>query len=92
MQGELRVSGVTGRMEPDYPAWRRNLTRYLVTVPVVLCCLLVVFVVMLLILQLQVGWWVSWLARLWGSRERDVRLNKGFVGAFWGLVVGISFG
>ncbi|XP_050715998.1 anoctamin-8-like isoform X3 [Eriocheir sinensis] len=53
VQGELRVSGVTGRMEPDYPAWRRNLTRYLVTVPVVLCCLLVVFFVMLLILQLQ---------------------------------------
>ncbi|KAG0713299.1 Anoctamin-8 [Chionoecetes opilio] len=51
--GELRVSGVTGRLEPEYPAWRRNLTRYLVTLPVVLGCLLVVFVVMLLILQLQ---------------------------------------
>ncbi|XP_063887556.1 anoctamin-8-like isoform X4 [Scylla paramamosain] len=53
VQGELRVSGVTGRLEPEYPAWRRNLTRYLITLPVVLGCLLVVFVVMLLILQLQ---------------------------------------
>lgn len=69
VQGELRVSGVTGRLEPEYPAWRRNLTRYLITLPVVLGCLLVVFVVMLLILQLQVGtdaWLMLLLQHNWG--------------------------
>ncbi|XP_069166771.1 anoctamin-10 isoform X3 [Procambarus clarkii] len=52
-RGELRVSSVTGRLEPEYPAWRRNLIRYLVTLPLILGCLLVVFAVMLLLLQLQ---------------------------------------
>ncbi|KAK3856827.1 hypothetical protein Pcinc_036878, partial [Petrolisthes cinctipes] len=51
--GELRVSGVTGRLEPEYPVWRRNLTRYLVTLPIIFASLLAVFIVMLLILQLQ---------------------------------------
>lgn len=51
--GELRVSPVTGRLEPEYPAWRRNLIRYLVTLPLIIFSLMVVFVVMLLILQLQ---------------------------------------
>ncbi|XP_047486839.1 anoctamin-8-like [Penaeus chinensis] len=51
--GELRVSPVTGRLEPEYPAWRRNLIRYLVTLPLIMFSLMVVFVVMLLILQLQ---------------------------------------
>ncbi|KAK4287830.1 hypothetical protein Pmani_039110, partial [Petrolisthes manimaculis] len=52
-KGELRVSGVTGRLEPEYPVWRRNLTRYLVTLPIIFASLLAVFMVMLLILQLQ---------------------------------------
>ncbi|XP_053629795.2 anoctamin-10 isoform X2 [Cherax quadricarinatus] len=51
--GELRVSSVTGRLEPEYPAWRRNLIRYFVTLPIIFCSLLVVFIVMLLLLQLQ---------------------------------------
>ncbi|XP_071516788.1 anoctamin-10 isoform X3 [Panulirus ornatus] len=51
--GELKVSSVTGRLEPEFPAWRRNLIRYLVTLPLVIFSLLTVFVVMLLILQLQ---------------------------------------
>ncbi|XP_042202982.1 anoctamin-8-like isoform X2 [Homarus americanus] len=51
--GDLKVSSVTGRLEPEYPAWRRNLIRYLVTLPIVFCSLFAVFIVMLLILQLQ---------------------------------------
>ncbi|XP_066983808.1 anoctamin-10-like isoform X8 [Macrobrachium rosenbergii] len=51
--GELKVSSVTGRLEPEYPAWKRNLIRYLVTLPLICVSLLVVFIVMLLILQLQ---------------------------------------
>lgn len=52
-QGDLVESPVTGRLEPYYPQWKRNLFRYFVTLPVVLFCLCVVFVVMLLIFQLQ---------------------------------------
>ncbi|VDI37868.1 anoctamin-8 [Mytilus galloprovincialis] len=51
--GDLRESPVTGRQEPYYPQWKRNLFRYFVSLPVVLLCLLVVFVVMLLIFQFQ---------------------------------------
>ncbi|KAK7066480.1 Anoctamin-8 [Halocaridina rubra] len=51
--GELKVSNVTGRMEPEYPVWKRNLIRYFVTLPLICCSLLVVFIAMLLILQLQ---------------------------------------
>ncbi|CAC5414383.1 ANO8 [Mytilus coruscus] len=51
--GDLRESPVTGRLEPHYPQWKRNLFRYFVSLPVVLLCLLVVFVVMLLIFQSQ---------------------------------------
>lgn len=53
-QGELKVSSVTGRLEPEFPAWRRNLMRYMVTLPIVVLSLLAVLVVMLLLLQLQV--------------------------------------
>ncbi|GAB1604800.1 anoctamin-8-like isoform X2, partial [Argonauta hians] len=46
-KGELEVSSVTGRLEPFYPIWKRNLFRYFVTVPVVILCLGIVFIVML---------------------------------------------
>lgn len=46
-QGELEVSSVTGRLEPFYPIWKRNLFRYFVTLPVVILCLCIVFAVML---------------------------------------------
>lgn len=52
-QGQMVKSPVTGRMEPRYPKWKRNLFRYLVTLPVISLCLVVVLGVMLLMLQLQ---------------------------------------
>ncbi|GFR21582.1 anoctamin-8 [Trichonephila clavata] len=54
--GPLAVSPVTGRMEPTYPAWKRNLFRYCVSLPVIAFCLLVVFLVMFLIFELQTWW------------------------------------
>jgi hypothetical protein len=54
LQGVLEVSAVTGQLEPTYPAWKRSLFRYLVSVPVILLCLMIVFVVMIVTLQLQV--------------------------------------
>ena len=44
---------MTGRLEPHYPAWKRNLFRYLVSLPIICLCLSVVFVTMLYIFQLQ---------------------------------------
>lgn len=55
VQGTLEVSKVTGRLEPTYPVWKRNVFRYLVSVPVIGLCLACVFVVMLLNLKLQVS-------------------------------------
>ncbi|KAF2360317.1 Anoctamin [Trinorchestia longiramus] len=52
-KGELRLSPVTGRLEPWFPTWRRNVFRYCVTLPLVIVCLLTVFVLMLLILKTQ---------------------------------------
>ncbi|XP_046581534.1 anoctamin-8-like [Haliotis rubra] len=52
-KGDLVKSPVTGRMQPFYPPWKRNLFRYLVSFPVIGFCLFVVFAVMLLIFQLQ---------------------------------------
>ncbi|CAL1266921.1 unnamed protein product [Larinioides sclopetarius] len=54
--GPLAISPVTGRMEPTYPAWKRNLFRYCVSLPVIAFCLLVVFLVMFLIFELQTWW------------------------------------
>ncbi|XP_073999029.1 anoctamin 8 white walker isoform X2 [Rhodnius prolixus] len=54
--GELQISTVTGRLEPTYPAWKRYIFRYLVTVPVIAMCLIIVFIVMMLNLKLQ-DWW-----------------------------------
>lgn len=61
--GPLGQSPVTGRMEPMYPAWKRHLFRYLVTVPAILFCLMVVFMVMFLIFELQT-WWDDRILRL----------------------------
>ncbi|CAG2053476.1 unnamed protein product [Timema podura] len=55
-QGTLEVSPVTGRLEPTYPAWKRNVFRYFVSVPIIFLCLLTVFVIMIYTLQLQ-EWW-----------------------------------
>nr|CAD7428021.1 unnamed protein product [Timema monikensis] len=54
--GTLEVSPVTGRLEPTYPAWKRNVFRYFVSVPIIFLCLLTVFVIMIYTLQLQ-EWW-----------------------------------
>ncbi|KAG8186689.1 hypothetical protein JTE90_014763 [Oedothorax gibbosus] len=54
--GPLAVSSITGRMEPTYPAWKRNLFRYCVSLPIIAFCLLVVFLVMFLIFELQTWW------------------------------------
>ncbi|XP_033750311.1 anoctamin-8-like [Pecten maximus] len=51
--GSLRESPVTGRQEPYYAPWKRNLFRYFISWPIIFLCLCVVFVVMLLIFQLQ---------------------------------------
>ncbi|XP_062571901.1 anoctamin-8-like isoform X2 [Saccostrea cucullata] len=51
--GRLEASPVTGRLEPFYPSWKRNLFRYFVSYPVIVLCLLVVFVIMLLIFEVQ---------------------------------------
>nr|XP_015927771.1 anoctamin-8 isoform X2 [Parasteatoda tepidariorum] len=54
--GPLAVSPITGRMEPTYPAWKRNLFRYCVSLPIIAFCLLSVFLVMFLIFELQTWW------------------------------------
>ncbi|XP_050046097.1 anoctamin-8 [Dermacentor andersoni] len=58
-RGEPSRSPVTGRLEPNYPGWKRHLFRYLVTLPVVACCLLIVVLAVFLIFQLQ-HWWDEW--------------------------------
>lgn len=52
-QGYLITSPVTGRQEPYYPAWKRNIFRYFVSIPIMLFCLCIVFIVMLIIFQIQ---------------------------------------
>lgn len=42
-------------MEPTYPNWARNITRYCLTVPVIGVSLFFVFVVMILSFQIQVN-------------------------------------
>ncbi len=53
-QGEERLSEVTGKPEPFYPDWKRNVFRYFVSLPVIIACLLVVFAIVFIILELQV--------------------------------------
>ncbi|XP_076764027.1 anoctamin 8 white walker isoform X2 [Xylocopa sonorina] len=54
--GTLETSPVTGRLEPTYPRWKRNMFRYFVSVPIIAACLFVVFIVMILSFQIQ-DWW-----------------------------------
>ncbi|XP_033634933.1 anoctamin-8-like isoform X1 [Asterias rubens] len=51
--GDPQISPVSGCMEPHYPAWKRNLFRYFVTLPIILLCLIVTFGIMLSIFELQ---------------------------------------
>ncbi|UJR16383.1 hypothetical protein I4U23_003286 [Adineta vaga] len=37
--GELQPSPITGRLEPLYPAWKRQIKKYLVSYPIVMGCL-----------------------------------------------------
>ncbi len=53
LQGDLVKSPVTGRLEPEYPAWKRNIFRYFISVPVIALCLGVVLITMLWNFQLQ---------------------------------------
>lgn len=53
VQGRIARSPVTGRYEPFYPAWKRNLFCYLVSVPVIGICLSGVFASLWFILELQ---------------------------------------
>ncbi|XP_030764721.1 anoctamin-8 isoform X2 [Sitophilus oryzae] len=59
-QGPLKLSPVTGRLEPHHPVWKRHLFRYCVSVPVIAVSLLTVFVVMIISLQVQ-DWWDEFL-------------------------------
>lgn len=52
-RGELKVSQVTGRLEPHYPGWKRRLIRYCFSYPLTFLCLLIFFLFMLLIFQFQ---------------------------------------
>ena len=54
VQGVKRCSPITGCEEFYYPAWKRALFRWLVSLPICILCLCFVFVAMLLCLELQV--------------------------------------
>lgn len=45
---------MTGRLEPTYPSWKRNVLRNFVSGPIIMTCLFLVFVVMILSFQIQV--------------------------------------
>ncbi|XP_077988796.1 anoctamin-8-like isoform X2 [Glandiceps talaboti] len=51
--GPLRISDITGRPEPYFPPWKRNMYRYCVTLPVMLLCVGVVICSMLACFELQ---------------------------------------
>ncbi|XP_034140748.1 uncharacterized protein LOC117591556 isoform X3 [Drosophila guanche] len=53
-KGPLEENNVTGRLEPkESPAWQRRAFRYLVSFPIIGCCLCMVFAVMFLMLRFQ---------------------------------------
>uniref|UniRef100_A0A3B4ALI5 Anoctamin n=1 Tax=Periophthalmus magnuspinnatus TaxID=409849 RepID=A0A3B4ALI5_9GOBI len=52
-RGVKRCSPITGCEEFYYPAWRRRLFRWLVSLPICLLCLCFVFLVMLICFELQ---------------------------------------
>ncbi|GAB6032991.1 hypothetical protein CHUAL_012183 [Chamberlinius hualienensis] len=55
-RGNFTVSNVTGKMEPSYPNWLRNIWRYAVSVPVILCSLVVVCVIIFSLFELEQLW------------------------------------
>ncbi|XP_045519349.1 anoctamin-8-like isoform X2 [Pieris brassicae] len=55
-QGEMSISPVTGRPEPQYAAWRRRVWRHCVSFPVMLLCLGVAGVATFALLLAQ-DWW-----------------------------------
>ncbi|XP_063393949.1 anoctamin-8 isoform X3 [Cydia fagiglandana] len=55
-QGDMSTSPVTGRPEPEYPAWKRRLWRHGVSFPVTLLCLVVATVITFTLLHMQ-DWW-----------------------------------
>ncbi|XP_060807680.1 anoctamin-8 isoform X2 [Amyelois transitella] len=67
-QGEMGTSVVTGRPEPQYPAWRRRVWRHCVSVPVMLVCLSVCACATFLLLRAQEWWetrivYMTWIPR-----------------------------
>jgi hypothetical protein len=54
MQGEMGISPVTGRPEPQYAAWRRRVWRHCVSLPVMLLCLVFGTCTTFALLQAQV--------------------------------------
>ncbi|XP_030833298.1 anoctamin-8 isoform X2 [Strongylocentrotus purpuratus] len=74
-KGDLVVNSVSGKLQPYYPAWKRNVFRYFVTLPVILLCCIIAFVSMYLILELQEWvnshiqqnncyWWVGYIPKI----------------------------
>lgn len=67
-QGEMSTSSVTGRPEPQYPAWRRRVWRHCVSFPVMLVCLCVAAAATFALLRAQ-DWWetnviyLTWIPR-----------------------------
>lgn len=53
--GHLGVNKITGRLEPQYPKYKRMLKFYGVSVPIVIICLFIAFGVMLAYFWLQEG-------------------------------------
>ncbi|XP_071509336.1 anoctamin-8-like [Diadema antillarum] len=52
-KGDLVVSAVSGKLQPYYPSWKRNVFRYFVTLPVIILCCSITFVSMYLIVEFQ---------------------------------------
>ncbi|XP_067058166.1 anoctamin-8-like isoform X1 [Acropora muricata] len=52
-RGEYKPSEITGRIEPQFPSWKRNIFRYCVSLPVILTSLGVVCLSMLLCFEFQ---------------------------------------
>lgn len=53
LQGDYQKSEITGRLEPHYPSWKRNIFRYCVSMPVMALGLCTVFVVMFACFEFQ---------------------------------------
>lgn len=67
-QGEMGVSAVTGRPEPQYAAWRRRVWRHCVSFPLIALCLTVGAAATFALLRTQEWWetnivYCSWIPR-----------------------------